>query len=160
MTFEWVGWLRSIVGLFFVVGIVEALLPPKNAAVKQILSLIILIGIFAPFFNGAELDLRSDALFPSGQQAAEQQEDQLSDQILRQARREIENRIFLLYREETGQELYAMEVKLEMNQANQLAVTEVSLVIKEEIGSYNKDKVCRLILEQFGAKDVSIKVMK
>jgi hypothetical protein len=143
MTFEWTGWLRSVVGLFFVVGIVEAILPPKNAAIKQILALLILIGIFTPFLHAEDLILKEEFSVKMEQSYAGQYENQFYDQVLRETRKEIANRIHILYKEQTGQEPYAVDVKLELSKENQLTVLEVSLVIKEELDSYNKDKICK-----------------
>jgi hypothetical protein len=156
MTFEWMEWFRSIVGLFFVVVIVEALLPPKNTTIKQILSLLILIGIFTPFFHGESLVVEDDFSLNMDQSYQGSYEDYFSEQVLRETRREISDRIKTLYKEQMGQEPYAIEVKLELNQENQLTVLGVVLIIKENIDSYNKDKICTLVKEQFGAKKVEI----
>lgn len=155
MMMEMTEWLRSMIGLFFVVGIVEALLPPKNPAVKQILSLLILIGILTPFFHVDDIMFQEKYKLEISQNNIEEYEDTLSDQILKKARKEISSQIKQMYKDQTKQDLYSIEVKLELNKENQLTVLEVQLVIKEEIDSYNKDKIYRLLEERFGAKKVS-----
>ena len=156
--FDLYSWIRSLISLFFVIAVVEAFLSPKNRVIKQILSLIILIGVFSPF-------MRLDAIVWEAQMGIDLPNVQTEgawagaaqDPILHHARETIAREVGAFIQEETGEAPQAVDVKTEVDVDNQCRVTEVSVVITEPSDAYNEDKVTNEIKERFGASTVNIK---